>query len=137
MLCGDCPAPLCGPMPAPFPADPSQADITLDCDITLDPDGGTNPAEISLNDAEDDDDDVGEDDMFVIDRKGTSTPRAVPAPVLSLSPSLALPAAALSFPSITEKSPAPSEKVGASPAVTPAKKFKRRNQAIYGAEADG
>ena len=136
MLCGDSPPVVAGPM-LPPPADPTQADITLDCDVTLDPDGpAADPAEIGI-----DDDDDGEDDMFVIDRKGTSTPRSTPASFLSLNPALDSPLKPLSFPSIADKSPAPAAKdspaVKDSPAATPAKKFKRRNQAIYGADADG
>ena len=132
MLCGDSAPAVAGPM-LPPPADPSQADITLDCDLTLDPDGpGADPGEIALDD---DDDDDGEDDMFVIDRKGTSTPRSTPADFIGLNPALDSPLKPLSFPAIAEKSPAPPARD--SPAITPAKKFKRRNQAIYGADADG
>ncbi|XP_043239528.1 lariat debranching enzyme A-like [Amphibalanus amphitrite] len=148
MLCGSAPPPVAGPMPPP-PADPAQADITLDGDLTLDPDGpAADPAEIGI-----DDDDVGEDDMFVIDRKGTSTPRAPPADFLSLNPARGRPAVPISFPEIAGKVTATPAKDSPdlmpakdspdltpakdSPAVTPAKKFKRRNQAIYGADADG
>ncbi|XP_037068529.1 lariat debranching enzyme-like [Pollicipes pollicipes] len=110
--CGRQPAAATDPQTSRFCARLGvRADITLDCDRTLDPDGGGDPAEIALDEDEDEDED--EDAMFVIDRRGTG----VTPVTLAVTPA---------SPDVTPVTLA-----------TPAKKFKRRNQAIYGAEADG
>lgn len=142
LLCGD--TPPTSTRQAERPA-PDECDITFDSgDVTLDPDGGRGDVtgEITLDDDDcpgsDDGDDV--DDMFVIDRRGSNAGRSPALAYQPLAPSLTStpvkpPDPGLEEPGFTSREPVTPNQPDA-PGSAPAKKFKRRNQAIYGAESE-